>query len=256
MVGFLLAFRSPSHRRQRTIFSPEWGNAAAGPQAARVYQEMYSALSRVWVSERFFDHFVSIFAHDRAAARVWQWLNFGYYVVDAVRDLQPVTVVASPDVQIRRASLADLPAVMELSTALWRHMRSAPIFLVRDPPGEDETQSWLSTSRNVAWLAESQGRAIAFLQVEPANQDACTIIRDEATASITGAYTLPEARRSGVASALLNHALSLARGEGYARCSVDFEAMNVQAARFWPRYFRPVCFSFSRHVNEHIVDER
>ena len=45
-----------------------------------------------------------------------------------------------------------------------------------------------------------------------------------------------------------------ARDEGYQRCSVDFETMNTLAAHFWPRHFRPVCYSLGRVVNEHILD--
>jgi len=93
------------------------------------------------------------------------------------------------------------------------------------------------------------GEAVASLGLGPASHDACTIIRDEGTTSITNAFTREAARGNGVASALLNRALEWARAEGYIRCTVDFEAANVLAARFWLRHFRPVALSFYRHVN-------
>lgn len=81
-----------------------------------------------------------------------------------------------------------------------------------------------------------------------ASEDACTIIRDEATTSIVGAYTVETMRESGIATALLDRCLDFARSQGYSRCTVDFEPMNVPAARFWTRYFQPVCISLARYV--------
>jgi GNAT superfamily N-acetyltransferase len=56
-----------------------------------------------------------------------------------------------------------------------------------------------------------------------------------------------------VATALLDRALTWAREAGYVRCAVDFEAMNVVAARFWLRHFRPVCHTLARHLDERIT---
>ena len=100
----------------------------------------------------------------------------------------------------------------------------------------------------VIWPAIEEGRPVAYLLIGPASEDASTIIYDEGTCSITGAYTRPDARGSGVATALLNRALSWARQEGYVRFAVDFEPMNPLARRFWLRTFTPVCYSFARAV--------
>lgn len=67
--------------------------------------------------------------------------------------------------------------------------------------------------------------------------------------SITGAYTLESARGGGIARALLNAGLAWARGRGYTRCAVDFEAMNVLGAGFWLHHFSTVAISVHRHVN-------
>jgi hypothetical protein len=49
-------------------------------------------------------------------------------------------------------------------------------------------------------------------------------------------------------SALLNHLLAWAGSAGYERCAVDFETQNVAGARFWLKYFRPVCYSLVRSI--------
>ena len=87
------------------------------------------------------------------------------------------------------------------------------------------------------------------MKIGPATEDTSTIIRDEGTASITGAYSLPTARKQGLGTALLAHCIDWAREAGYQRCGVDFEPTNVEANHFWRRHFQPVCFGVQRLLN-------
>ena len=68
--------------------------------------------------------------------------------------------------------------------------------------------------------------------------------------SIFSAFTREAARSSGVATALLEQALTWARERDSPRCTVDFEAMNYLARRFWLKWFRPVCYSLVHGINE------
>jgi GNAT superfamily N-acetyltransferase len=211
-------------------------------------------MSARWVADRTFDHFVTLLAHDRDGVGAWQWLGFGYVVVDALRDLAPAGDAAA-DVEIRRAMLDDFGDGLALWIGLHGHLAAAPVFLVDGlKPAPEWFRAWLGDPVNALWLAYRHGEAIAALGLGPATDNACTIIRDEKTTSIVNAFTCEEARGGGVATALLDRALTWARSEGYGRCAVDFEAMNIPAARFWLRHFRPVCYSLGRHVNEHILD--
>lgn len=253
LAGFLAAWQIPSLRGQRAVYSPEWANGAVPGDARRIYQLMYTRQSPRWIAEGCFDHYLTVLAHDQAGIAGWQWLGFGYYAIDALRDLVPAEGAAA-DINIRRATLDDVPVAAALGRALRRHMASAPVFLVQADDGSPERHAaWLQKPANALWLAQRGERTVACLGIEPASHDACTVIRDEGTASITSAFTVEEARGDGVATALLNRGLAWARAEGYACCAVDFEAMNVQAARFWLRHFQPVCTSLYRHINERIA---
>jgi GNAT superfamily N-acetyltransferase len=106
---------------------------------------------------------------------------------------------------------------------------------------------------NALWLAFEGEEAVGCLKTGPASEDACAIIRDEGTTSIVGAFTREHARGRGIAAALLDRALEWARFEGYVRCAVDFEPMNVLAARFWLRHFQPVCYALVRKVDERVA---
>ena len=160
-----------------------------------------------------------------------------------------------PQIDIRRATLEDLPLALPLWIGLDRHLAAAPTFLVRtEEASSARLAAWVADARNALWLAFRDGAAVACLGIGPASHDACTIIRDAGTASIVSAFTAEHARSDGIATALLDRALAWARTEGYVRCAVDFEAMNVLAARFWLRHFQPVGYSLGRTINEHILD--
>lgn len=249
LVGFLAAWLS-QWRGYNTTYSPEWGNGADLDQAGRIYQAMYISLAARWIAEKHFVHTLTVLAHDRLGIEGWQWLGFGYFVIDAIRSLAPARGTPT-DVEIRRASLADLDAAVCLERGLWRYLASAPTFLVQEDEDRVETmRSWLGDTDKALWLAHRAGQPLAYMRFEGGNEDACTVIRDEGTASITGAFTVESARGDGIATALLNRGLVWAQDAGYVRCSVDFEAMNVLGTRFWLRHFQPICYSLYRHVNE------
>jgi GNAT superfamily N-acetyltransferase len=253
LVGFLAGWQIARLRGQPAVYSPEWGNAVeAAGDSGRVYQEMYSALSARWVADGCLSHYITLLPEDGSGVEAWRWMGFGHYVVDAVRGLEPVedhtsTLPVRPS--IRRATQADLAQVAELRDGLRQHLRSAPTFLYLNPDDPDDCEKWVNDPALALWLAFDRDQAVASLGLGPASEDACTIIRDKGTASITHAFTRPAARGSGLATALLNRALEWARAEGYTRCAVDFEAANVLAARFWLSHFQPVALSFYRQIH-------
>jgi hypothetical protein len=53
---------------------------------------------------------------------------------------------------------------------------------------------------------------------------------------------------------LLATVMDWAAAEGLVRCSVDFEATNLEACNFWLKYFQPVCKSMIRRLDERIGD--
>jgi GNAT superfamily N-acetyltransferase len=253
LVGFLLAMVIPEFRGKRGAYSPEWANAADAEDSREIYRKMYAHLSARWVADGCFTHVITLLAHDREAVDAWHWLGFGLTSVDAIRDLTPAQG-ALADVEIRRAGLEDIEQAMALNHALVQHLAAAPIFLCSvGNEGRTFHEQWLTNSDNALWLAYQGREVTACMGFEPASPDACYIIRDEKTTSITSAFTAESERGNGIATTLLNHALAWARSVGYQRCAVDFEPQNIPATRFWLRHFQPICYSQIRHVDERVA---
>jgi GNAT superfamily N-acetyltransferase len=253
LVGFLLGLVLPDYQGRRSVWSPEWANGAELEESRPIYQELYTYLAPRWLANGCFAHIVSLMPHDREGLEAWFWLSFGMHAVDGLRGLSAVPRgVADP--VIRRAEPDDIETVATLDEGLWRHLAGAPA-LVAFPgwPERPRHEGWLRDPGRVCWLASLEGETVACMVIGPAHTEACTIIQDPKTSSITGAYTREDSRGRGLATALLNQCLAWSRSEGYERCGVDFEPMNVLATRFWTQYFQSVCYSLIRQVDERLA---
>jgi GNAT superfamily N-acetyltransferase len=253
LVGFVAGFPIDAFRGEPAVISPEWGNAAVLEESPRIYRALYARLAVEWLSDARTVHLVASLANDRLGLQEWHWLGFGLAAADAIRDLSPVA--EPPDaVAIRRAGPADTGAVHRLESALAEHLTASPVFVAGvHPRSRAEVSALLADPAFALWLACRDGEPVAYLLSGPASENACTIIYDEGTTSITGAYTLPDARGAGIATALLSRALTWARDTGYVRCAVDFEPMNPQARLFWLRHFSPVSYVVERHIDRRLV---
>ncbi len=250
LVGYLAGFPI-EFRGRRAFFSPEWANAVDRAAGVRAVGELYSAASAGWLDAGCYSHVVAVLAHDRRLLDAWRWLGFGYCVADAVRDLTPLDGAAPEGVELRRGTPEDLDTVRRLVMALDEYLAAPPIFLLHDDVVDaKELRHELADPRRAYWLAYRRGRPIAYLRQGPASENACDIIVDEGTTSVSGAFTEPAERGSGVGSALLDRALAWGREQGYVRCAVDFETMNVPGARFWLRHFQPVALGLWRVIDD------
>jgi GNAT superfamily N-acetyltransferase len=255
LVGFIGGWLLPDFRGQRAVISPEWGNATCRENSRRIYEAMYAYTADKWLEQGFYTHVVCLYADRPTDIETWHWLGFGMAAADGVRDLQPLDLDTSP-YDIKRAGVDDLQDLYDLGRALSQHIADTPTYLLNEDPQQvEELRDLLTDQQHIFWLASRRGQAVGFLRHGPASEEASTIIRDPGTTSIKGLYTIPKERGRGIAAYLLNKALFWSKTQDYDRCCVDFEPMNVLAARFWTRYFKIVSFALLRTIDPRIRRE-
>ncbi|MCB8983324.1 MAG: GNAT family N-acetyltransferase [Ardenticatenaceae bacterium] len=250
LLGYLAWFLVPDFRGTPRLgaYVPEWGHAAAGRDRAAVYRALYRAAAGRWSAASCQVHALTMLPHDEEAKNIWFWQGFGLTVVDAVR---PVYPLAPPPLQgklhVRQATVEDVPALTAVDAEHWQHYSRPPILM---PPhtGLDEAGNvaFLSRPRNSVWLAYDGRQLAGFLRCDGCDFDGVEIVQSDQTVAITGAYVRPGYRGQGAAAGLLDAALRHYQALGFARCALNFESFNPEAAAFWLRYFAPVCYSLLR----------
>lgn len=265
LVGYLGGIRLAELKgKDKGVYCPEWGHSVAcAPTVAdrrMTYNLMYEAIGGKWVGEARLNHAITILAHDRAALDTWFWTGFGMLVVDVVRALDPVETPApgpgsAATGAVRAATLDDVPRLLSVVQEHELYYNRPPIWLPKAPLDSDaELVADISNPEVKIWMAEDAGGAVlGFFKSQTSKGDACEIVWDEKSAACTGAYVLPDGRRRGTGALLLGAAVDWARGLGFERMSLDFEAANMHGRAFWLRHFTPVCYSVLRHVNDKIA---
>jgi GNAT superfamily N-acetyltransferase len=256
MIGYLAGWLI-SEVGEPWVYVPEWGHGAAGPARRRAWEHLYATLLPRWLDKGAYRHCVSLLADDRDLADALSWLSFGAMSVDAIRGTH---AVGSDPYPVRRATPADIDAVVALREGLRQHLRSTPTYLVLPKPIAPAAEHAMLEDAAVAtFLSELDGEIVGFLRIGPSADDVARVVRDAGTASITGAFIVANRRGAGIGGCLLDHALAWARAQGYVRVGVDFEPMNVLAARFWTAEFTPVVITMSRTIDPRVMaaaDER
>ncbi|MGD9675689.1 MAG: hypothetical protein AB7V19_03290, partial [Candidatus Bipolaricaulia bacterium] len=176
MIGFLAGYSIGLLRGRPCVLSPEWANAAV---SRCVLESLYPAVAPEWLRLGGEFHVICALAHDASALQGWAWSGFGHLVCDALRPLSPISG-ASGDIDVRRATAADLEEILPLAQKL-RECLAAPPVYVLDPHGEDSA-TWeadLRDPQTAVWMAVRHGRIVGYLRQTPATDDACDIIVDE-----------------------------------------------------------------------------
>lgn len=122
----------------------------------------------------------------------------------ATADKPPTRVALS----VRRASLADLPTIVDLRLALLRENADHPVYgQLRADARErafDVFGAQLRSTHEVMFLAESNGTVVGILRcVETLNSP---LLDPERYCYVSSVYVRPDSRRAGVLKALLRRA--------------------------------------------------
>jgi len=255
LAGFLGALHVPLFGGTPGAYVPEWGHGAAAGTGGEAYRRLYRAAAAAWSDRGRSTHAVTLLSLDRAAEHSLFEHGFGLVVIDAIRHLSGPGSAPAIEAGIRPARAADADSLGRLAEAVAAHLAAPPTFRVdeHDLLGTTEA-SRLADETNIAFVAESEGVILGWVGGTPGAGTYPLCTDDPSTVRLDRAFTLPEARRSGIATSLVTTFLGEAARRGYHRCVVDYESANPEAAGFWPSQgFVPFCRSLVRFVAPQLV---
>jgi GNAT superfamily N-acetyltransferase len=232
------------------VYCPEWSHCSVTERAFDIYRRMYQVIGQQWMEAGCLTHTINFLQHARDAREAFCWNGFGYICIDAMRPFEQLEGIETAQVEIRPITENDIAEWLPLRDRLNQHLSHSPVF---KPWNERETEQSIREPDNHAWMALSDGKAVGYMQIAPNEHGAAWIVNGERKFAVNGAFVLQGYRARGIASALLNTIMQWGIDAGMLRCSVDFEATNIEASRFWLQHFQSVCTSMIRRLDENIT---
>jgi GNAT superfamily N-acetyltransferase len=225
--------------------------AGCAASEAEAIRDLYAALAVRWVAAGCPRHVAAVPATDEPLIDAWLRLAFGVQFVWGVRATAAMKPVDA-DVEIRPGSPEDLDDVAHFDRGLMELQAGSPSFSGIAVPELDQfreywSDTWDDPELYTHFVAERDGRAVghALLYRRP---DGDLRVPDK-NIDLAHAFTVPDARGSGVGLALTGHVLTWARDHGYRSLTTDWRSANLLSSRFWPRRgFRPQYFRLYRRI--------
>ncbi len=238
-VGFLLG-----NRRDDEVWGPNVWVEFAGHavEEAETIRDLYAHAAQRWVADGRHRHYVLVPAGDPALVEAWFRLGFGQQQAHGIREVPAHTETNLPDgFEIRAPRLDEVDELTQLDLALPTHQRAAPVFSSRPLPSREELrQEWedtLSRDEEEVFIGYRNGSPVACWSFVPVDLSShhTGLGRPQPACYLAFAATVPEARGSGIGTALTDAGLAWAAEQGYEVMVTDWRVTNLLASRFWPR---------------------
>lgn len=237
--------------------------AAAGVDAMRVYEAMYTSVATAWVEEGFFVHNVAVSELDRDAMEAFAALGFGRKSVCAIRATEPLDVEAdgtgpAEGITIEEIRGRDDEALETFHRRLMNFQTGAPMFWPYSGDSDAKVRAVrrdaMLTGQGFAYIARNgSGEPLGSMLFVPAVFLSPLLISDRMVYLWEG-FVDEDRRAVGVGSLLLNHAMRALRERGIEWCALHFVSGNPRGGRFWPsRGFVSVEAVMRRHVDERVA---
>jgi GNAT superfamily N-acetyltransferase len=263
-AGYLLwAYDETAPQNMYAPFSPPGGVETssmgfavdpAWPSAAR---RLYAAASSEWIADGRGTHGMVVPATEQQLLDELYGLGFGRLFSLAARASGGIRDVADQhELHFRQAVPGDEDTVRRLAADLWHSYAESPVHFPFIPESMPDLHAhadrYVADPASPVWLAERNGRAQALeVFLTPGSEDwfLAPPLTSPETLYLFWASTAPDARGSGVHSALLAHTSQWAQEQGYSTILLHYLDASF-ASEYWKRQgFRQVSHWLSRRVD-------
>ncbi len=238
-------------------------DVAPGEDVEAVYAAMYAHLGERWVDAGYFEHRIGMPLGTPATVEAWFHLGFGSLYTFCARESTPPPAPArrlDATIEVQRATPTERAEVLRFQEESARFHRAAPIFwphMERQAAAaiESFTAGALADESNGIFLARRDGVAVALhLMVAQTEGWGSTFTQPEGSIYLYEGITSPEARGSGVGTALLAHTLDWAREAGHPYVTLHYATPNPSGGPFWRGHgFVPVEVTLQRRLDERLA---
>ena len=256
LVGYLVATEREGVTWGPNVWVEGAGHAATDTEAARA---LYAAASGGWVAEGRTLHHVIAPVGDATLIDAWFSMGFGIQHVHAIRDVPGADFepAVPPELDVRRAVGADLPALAALDLVVPTHQAAAPVFSrtpilsFEETLAEWEADGGVDDPRFATFVTERDGEVVGFAvgcSIDESKEHR-GIVRPPGAGFLGYASVAPQARGLGAGRVLGETVLAWARDAGHATVMTDWRSTNLESNRAWRALgFRPIFYRLHRAI--------
>lgn len=251
LIGFLCCYKPWNNAfgsNSIGTYSPIHAHGAIKEDRQYIYQRMYQAAGRKWLTHNITYHSIGLYAHDLQTNQGLFSYGFGLRCVDAIRPMLELDCKPCKDIDFIELPNSDVHLIRPLRQLLVNHLGVSPCFMYST---SDAYNSWLNRAeqrKSRLFVAKHEENIIGYIEISSSGENFVT--EDDTMSNICGAYCLDTYRGQNIMQNLLNYVISILKGEGYHLLGVDFESFNPTAYRFWLKYFTPYTQSVTRRIDE------
>lgn len=252
VISYLCGLSVPHFKSSHLgIYTPEWGHYSP---TIDLYNQMFQSLSSSWEERDYKVHAITYLANQIELVNEMFYNNYGMFVIDAVKEVVPVSIELDSDITIEIATEKHLEQIEKLLVEHDYYMMSSPTYNLKD--AEHLNKKLQEDFEDYAvrfFIAIKHDEVIGVMKTVENGQNAATIVRDRKTLSIQSTHVKSNLRGLQIGTKLLQTVSNWANEKRYSLLSVDFESANVSARKFWLKHFTPVCYSIIRYLDDRII---
>jgi|GEM_PF-703869 len=251
LVSFMITKGYFKFKGQKAAMIPEYGHSSIAKDKKKLYQLMYMKMAEYWIRENVHLHLIGHFANDITVKEILFQLGFGAILAERLRDLSPVKVRKPIEIN----SIDDPADLLEIQIEHNAFYTSSPIFITKSLDLQiikrDLEEQFSSGLKTLAY--RENGEIAAYMIVgESGIDEEGFLLQHSNSAALHSAFIKPHLRGTGIGTALLNGAISLAGEKGYERMMVEHETANYFGGNFWSKYFDPYIYFSMRYIDNSI----
>jgi ribosomal protein S18 acetylase RimI-like enzyme len=233
---------------RRGILTPEWAHGAMGDEALSIYDVLYKAITRKWVSGGFREHAIRMIVDDQKLIDHFIRYEYGIRQMDAVTRTTKDLVATPKGLNFRPITRADHTILQDQLTAFLHYLSASPVYQIVDRKPYEQMQRKMK----LGFVVERDNQVIASVQAVEAPDRGSVLLEDGETLGVFMIFTHMGHRESGIGDFLIKRLIREASEAGYKRVSVTVRTANRRGRRFFLRYFDPISYELIRHFDERL----
>lgn len=253
LIGYL-GYEEFPFNGEKSVYCPVILHAVLEEYKAEVYPLLYKNASREWVSRNIFNHMWTINYNDKKLTKILFDIGFGSYLIDAVTKTN-IELNCNESFIIKRADGNDKKALYDLVEESRKYYSAAPLFLKRS---EYKLNDIVDTvNKGNVFIVLDNKKVVGYINISISKSNSFTEMytRNYGLIDEIGVYIKNDYRGMGLGKSLLATIFDYCRSNNIDGIHVDFETANLEASKFWLKYFNPTLLSMRRTINKNINDK-